>query len=398
MTIKVLHVGKYYPPFAGGIETFSCDLLEALHQQGISVAALVHDHLSPKQHKHLLNAEKTNTDPERFPYPVYRVPTYGSLLFAPLSPTFPFELAKIIQTFQPDILHLHLPNTSAFSALALPCARKIPWILHWHADVDADTNHAMLSLAYPLYRPFEQALCRKAHSILVTSPPYLQASRSLKPWKHKCHIVPLGLSKQHFPEPTQKQLDWANTLWGSAKHRILNVGRLSYYKGQDILIQAAKSLPSDSKVIIVGAGEQQAHLQQQIEQLTLTETVHLAGKLSNAELAALLSNCDLFCLPSIERAEAFGMVLLDAMFYSRAIVASDIPGSGVNWVVREGVNGLRVPRANATALSEGLSTLCNDPTLRQQFGSAGHQLFNELFDIQNISSTIIEHYERLLQE
>lgn len=386
MSIKVLHIGKYYPPFAGGIETFSCDLLNALHQQGITVAAIVHEHQT--------QAEKSET--LTFPYPVYRVPTYGSLLFAPLSPAFPFWLAKTIDAFQPDILHLHLPNTSAFAALALPSARKLPWIIHWHADVETSSNHKLLSLAYPFYRPFEQALCRKAHSILVTSPPYLASSQSLKAWKHKCHVVPLGMSKQHFPQPQVKHIDRANKLWGTATNKILTVGRLSYYKGHDILIQAALQLPPESKVIIVGSGEQQTALQQQIKHHQLEETVILTGRLPNAELAALFTTSDLFCLPSLERAEAFGMVLLNAMFYARAIVASDIPGSGVGWVVNQGVNGLLVPPADPTALADGLQNLCSNPALRQQYGAAGNSRFNQEFDIQNSSRTIIEHYQQVV--
>ncbi len=89
---------------------------------------------------------------------IYRAPCYGRLLYAPISPTFPFWLARAIREFQPDLLHLHLPNTSAFWALLVPAARRLPWVIHWHADVVASTIDRRLALAYRLYRPFEQRL------------------------------------------------------------------------------------------------------------------------------------------------------------------------------------------------------------------------------------------------
>ena len=90
------------------------------------------------------------------------------------------------------------------------------------------------------------------------------------------------------------------------------------------------------------------------------------------------------------------MVLLNAMFYARAIVASDIPGSGVGWVVNQSVNGLLVPPADPTALADGLQKLCSNSELRQQYGAAGNSRFNQEFDIQNSSRTIIEHYQQVV--
>ncbi len=126
--MRVLHVGKYYPPFSGGMEHFIGDLLPSLAQRGIEVAALVHDHsaggLAPVES--VDGAGRVS---------VYRVPSYGRLLYAPVSPRFPVWLKRVTDDFKPDIVHLHLPNTSAFWALVLPGLRRLPWVIHWHADI-----------------------------------------------------------------------------------------------------------------------------------------------------------------------------------------------------------------------------------------------------------------------
>jgi len=109
MHIKVLHIGKYYPPFMGGIENFMQLLMKQQALPGQTknnciVKALVHNHQmsSTLQKETIDNIE------------IIRVPSYGRLLFAPVSPLFPYYLHKTLKSFQPDILHIHMPNTSVF--------------------------------------------------------------------------------------------------------------------------------------------------------------------------------------------------------------------------------------------------------------------------------------------
>ena len=177
--MRVLHIGKYYPPFAGGIEHFLADLLPALQTQGVAAAALVHDE-QPRRHGRWPSRDAA--------IPVYRVPCYGRLLYAPVSPQFPFWLVRALREFRPDLLHLHLPNTSAFWGLAVPAARRLPWIIHWHADVVASLLDRRLALAYRFYRPFEQRLLAASRAVIATGGRRLSVSvsaralRYITPW------------------------------------------------------------------------------------------------------------------------------------------------------------------------------------------------------------------------
>ena len=121
---------------------------------------------------------------------IYRAPSYGNLLFAPVSPAFPIYLLRLMANFKPHILHMHLPNISAFWAMVFSRARKIPWIVQWQSDVVFSEIHARLAAAY---RPFEQHLLRKAARIIVATPPYLSSSSALSKWREKCRVIPLGL-------------------------------------------------------------------------------------------------------------------------------------------------------------------------------------------------------------
>lgn len=390
--MRVLHLGKYYPPFAGGMERFLADLLPALQTQGVAAAAVVHDERPFRR--------SPPPDPAE-PLPIYRAPCHGRWLYAPISPTFPLWLNRAIREFQPDLLHLHLPNTSAFWALALPAARRLPWVIHWQSDVVASTIDRRLALAYRLYRPLEQRLLAASQAIIATSPPYLDASAALAPWRDRCQIIPLGLDPARIPEPEPAARQRAETLWGETlssggrTFRILAVGRLTYYKGHETLIRAAAGLPG-SRVLIVGTGERRAPLDRLIQSLALRGRVSLPGFQPEADLNALLAGCDVLCLPSLERTEAFGLVLLEAMRFGKPVLVSDIAGSGTGWVVRRAGHGALVPPDDPLALAAALRALQADPAHREKLGLAGLSALREQFGIGPVAAAVIEIYRQAL--
>ncbi|MCK5664252.1 MAG: glycosyltransferase, partial [Thiotrichaceae bacterium] len=220
VSMKVLHIGKYYPPFSGGIENFMGDLLPLLSSPKTQICALVHDHSAGKL------AQKETVNNIR----IIRVPSYGRLLYAPISPAFPFYLYQTLKQFQPDIIHIHMPNTSAFWVLFSSRAKKIPWVIHWHSDVIGSAPNKLVAFAYHFYQLFERRLLKRSRKIIATSPNYLHSSSVLKPWKDKTQIIPLGLPEQQVILSSQAKQQ-AEQLWGRSNNRLLAIGRLTYYKG-----------------------------------------------------------------------------------------------------------------------------------------------------------------------
>ncbi len=129
-----------------------------------------------------------------------RCPVWLRLLFTPVSPTFGFWLRGAIRDHEPDVLHLHLPNVSAFWALLLPSAWRLPWVVHWHSDVEPSRFKPLLRLAYPFYAIFERALLDRASVVIPTSAEYLEASVPLGAVREKCRVVPLGLDPARLPD------------------------------------------------------------------------------------------------------------------------------------------------------------------------------------------------------
>ena len=389
MAIKVLHIGKYFPPFFGGIESFMAHLLTAISEAGISVSALVHQHIAgffcPEQKEG---------------FALYRASCFGSLFFAPVSPWFGVELRKVLQREQPTMLHLHMPNTSVFWALLLPSARKLPWIVHWHSDVIGDKPRLAIRLLYPLYRIFERWVLRRAAAIICTSPAYLQSSQPLQQFKHKCVVIPLGLPQLRSGLPSGQ---FKQTFPVDEQHkpplRVLVVGRFSYYKGHRYLLDALAQLPENTRteVVLVGKGELEPELRQQAGSLKLHQVI-FAGNVSDEVLQHWYQWCDCICLPSIERTEAFGMVIIEAARQGKPAIVTDVSGSGMSWVVQHNLTGWVVPAADSQVLAVQLKLLSEQSELLQQAGCMAHKRFIADFSIEQVSRQLNQVYEAVFNE
>lgn len=375
MNLTVLHIGKYFPPEPGGMEVFLADLLHAQRQQGVNAHALVHGAERPE-------------DPEW----LTRVPVQATLIYAPIAIGFRRALAQAIEQIKPDVLHLHMPNNSVFWALTLSKARRIPWVVHWHADVVASNIRFAVKLAYRLYQPFEQAVLERAERIIATSPPYLDASEPLQQWIHKCTVVPLGLSTTPLLEPSTTTL--GATPWQKGTFRILAVGRLAYYKGFETLVKAVSSLPG-VELLIAGEGESRPALESLIQATSpagAKPRVRLLGHVTDTRKYSLLASCDVFCLPSSERTEAFGMVLLEAMSQARPCIASNLAGSGMPWVVAQAQAGMLAEPENPLSWQQAITHLKNNADVRLQMGENGRLALHRLFGINACATQIAYHY------
>lgn len=380
-TVRVIHVGKYFPPDRGGMETYLRDLMFGLLERGIRSVGLVHHSSTSftstaEQYRQGENAIE-----------VTRAGSWFRLLFTPVSPMFPWLLRRLIKMHRPRLLHLHLPNPSAFSVLLLPSARRLPWVIHWQSDVLTPKSSWALRLGYALYKPFESALLKRASRIIVTSVNYLDTSRTLAPFRDTCRVIPLGVNDR-FSDNRGPDATWLP----DAPLKVLAIGRLTHYKGFDTLLKAMTQL-SHVRLDLVGDGEQLTNLNELGQSLGILDRVRFYGDVGDEEKDRLLQACDCLCLPSNDRAESFGLVLVEAMSAGKACVITDVPGSGMTWVVDANRTGLIVAPDNSAALGAALNKLDNDRSLLKELGTRGRKKYEKELTINASASAVSELYD-----
>ena len=127
----------------------------------------------------------------------------------------------------------------------------------------------------------------------------------------------------------------------------------------------------------------------------MAHKVVFPGRIEERDLAAYYHAADVFCLPSCEQSEAFGIVQLEAMACAKPIVNCDL-GNGVNFVAPHGVCALSVPARDPAALAGALSGLLADAGRRNALGAAGLDRVTGMFSVRRMVDEHVALYRELL--
>jgi glycosyltransferase involved in cell wall biosynthesis len=109
-----------------------------------------------------------------------------------------------------------------------------------------------------------------------------------------------------------------------------------------------------------------------------------------------MKNCDLFCLPSVSRNEAFGLVLVEALYFGKPLVTTNVEGSGMNYVNKHNETGLIVPPKNSKALAEAINTILSNEKLYEKFSKNALERFKE-FEIDSVADKTLNLYQEVLK-
>ena len=369
--MKVLQLGKFYP-IKGGVECVMEIFTEGLAERGYpsDMLCAAHDgHVGD-----IILGEES------------RIMCAHSLLKVAatmISPMMIVRLRKICHEY--DIIHIHHPDPMATLALFLS-GYKGRVVLHWHSDI------LKQKFLLRFFKPLQSWLIRRADLILGTTPVYVEESPFLKDVQHKTSFLPIGVDP--YPWLSDEIKDIRAQYPG--KKIIFSMGRLVSYKGYEYLISAMTHLPEEYVLLIGSDGPLKEQLQQQIEELGLKDRVTLLGGLKEEKKQAYFGACDVFCLSSVMKTEAYAIVLVEAMSLGRPIVATEIPESGVSWVNAHEVSGLNVPVRDPEALAEAIHKICGDPELWKHYSQGARQRYDDTFTKDEMINNLIETYTQLL--
>ena len=370
--MKILQLGKFWP-VRGGVERVMADLMAGFSARGIDCdmmcaassgrgsISVLSEHSSLITHRTWVKAASTT-----------------------IAPSMVAQLKKIASTY--DIIHVHHPDPMAAMAL-LFSGYKGHVVLHWHSDI-LKQKHLVR-----LYRPLQHWLIDRADVIIGTTPEYISKSPDLVGAISKVVCVPIGVDAiEADPEGAE-----AIRARYPGKTIVYFMGRLIGYKGLEHLIDAARYLSDRYVILIGGDGPLRGELQQRINDLGVAGKVVLLGRIDSHLVSAYYTACHVFCLPSVMKTEAFGIVQIEAMSLGKPVVATRIHGSGTAWVNSHGVSGLNVPVAAPREIADAIMEITSDSECYASFCRGAKQRFYDNFRIDSMIDRCLDIYNNILK-
>jgi len=373
--VKVLHLGKFDGD-VGGIERYLRALLGGLPEDIVPVNLVANDDARTDEHR-------------QYRYLTVRTASHGIVASVAVAPSMPLIARRLHREHRFDIVHLHFPDPlGQLTAMTLP--RSIKRVVSWHSDIIKQRT------ALAVYRPFLNAFVRDADAIIGATPQHFSSSQQMAPGKPRQlrKVIPYGFDPDALGWTDAARRTRATLeLERGCRPTIFTVGRHVYYKGFDVLIRAMRAV--DAVLWIGGRGPLTENLQRAAQEAGVSDRVRFPGFIPDAELIAYYDACDVFCMPSTERAEQFGLVQLEAMHCGKPVVATRL-GTGVEYVTLDDVTGLLVEPGNEQALGQALSRLLGDPQLRVRLGEAGRRRVAEEFSVAQMVEKTVALYRSLV--
>lgn len=368
--IKILQVNKLYYPDIGGIERTVQHIAESLKER-TEMSVLV---CQPKGKgiKEIVNG-----------VPVHRCGSFGIFFSLPISLSLLWELRK--EARDKDILQFHAPFPLGDLACLISGYRgKV--VLYWHSDVVKQKKLMVL------YRPIMKLFLKRVDAIIVGADGVINGSSYLSPFKNKCVTIPFAVNGE-IEKKGKRYLEQA--VPNLSKYcKFLFVGRLVYYKGIDILLEAFRMV-KDAELTVIGCGNLEKDLKRYVSDQGLGDRIHFLGKVEEEQLNRAFSSCDVFVLPSVAKSEAFGLVQLEAMAYGKPVINTNLP-SGVPEVSIHGITGLTVEPGNVLELGNAMQWFVNHPQERNIMGVEARKRLESQYTLNVMSNRILKLYENLL--
>ena len=372
-TVRIALVSPYSWTYPGGVTRHIEALAAELLAQGHDVRILTPVDRDTRKVAWLHGGAR----PASRPLPEHAValggtiamPFNGAMSNLAMTPSALARLRHELRTGGYDVVHVHSPDAFWVSWDAVMSARA-PVVATFHAYATGHATAATLHLC---------GFIRRANRMAVRIAVSEAAAWTVKRWYGgEARVIPNGVD---LPEPG------AHTV--KADDGVLDVvfvGQAVERKGLPVLLSAFEGLRDHvpARLTLVGPTHDEV-----APLLYDDRDITALGKVGDDEKARVLARADVLCAPSLG-GESFGMVLTEAFAHGTPVVASDI--AGYRDVVRDGVDGVLVPRADATAVAAALRDLALDPERRRTMGAAARERA-ERFAWPHVAEEVVAAYE-----
>lgn len=363
--LKILEVNKAYYPHVGGIESLVKQYAEDFSRKSDLIVLVCRDGRGKTINEKISGAK------------IIRSGSFGTYFSCPLSISFIRNFRRLAE--KSDIIHINTPFPLADLAVLLS-GYKGRIVISWHSDVVKQKKLLFF------YKPIMMKFLKRADLILTATQGHIDSSPYISKFREKCRVIPYGINIREYLNIQRKPILTEKLIDKSAV-KVFFTGRLVYYKGVEILLKAFRNV-HNCELFIAGTGTLETSLKEYAGSHNM-DNVHFMGFLPDNDLKCAFADCDIFVLPSVANSEAFGIVQLEAMVYSKPVINTSLP-TGVPHVSVDGVSGITVEPSSPIQLANAINMLAGDKNLREAYGKNAFRRVHDIFDSGKILDEVFE--------
>jgi len=399
--MKILHILNHSFPLLDGYTSRSQNILKAQREMGWSPVVLT----SSKHEDDLKRSCPRKEIIDGFTFyrtgksPLKTTPLLAELM---LLVVLLRRLMQILGLEKPDIIHAHSPVLNYFPAWLAGRIFGLPVVYEIRASwEDAGVDHNTYkknSLKYSLVQTLETWACNQVEQVAVLCDGIRRDMASRGVDFHKMTPVFNGINPDNL-KPSPPDMDLMNQ-WNLSGKRVIGfIGSFYRYEGLDLLIEAFSRIASDNPdlvLLLIGSGEVERELKEQISHLNLGERVLMPGRMPHHRIRSVYALMDVMVYPrrSIRLTELVTPLKpLEAMAMGKAVIASDIGGH--RELITHKETGILFPAGDATALSRVIISALEDRELLAGLGKAGIHYVMENKTWRETTAVYKQIYSRL---
>jgi len=290
-----------------------------------------------------------------------------------------------VETFKPDIIHVHHTMINAWAARFIRSVYGTKFILTSHGSC----LHTIIK-DRRYFRLTRDAMYAANAVTVVSGDTRVKLMRTFgNELSAKTRTIPGGVRLSLFP-PKRPKVDGLRAKLGlQGKKVALFTGRLITEKGVEYLVKAAKTM--NGNVVIAGDGPQRPHLEELVKKMKLTNVTILPFVRKYEEFLDLYYLADCFVSPAVWD-EPLGLTIIEAMASKTPVIVTR--KGGVTMAVKDGVNGIFVRPRDAGEIAAAVNKLFADPKLCAKMGERGRAVVEKRFTWTNIA----ERFDKLYRD
>jgi 1,2-diacylglycerol 3-alpha-glucosyltransferase len=327
-------------------------------------------------------------------YTVRTIPSLPAFVYAGLRFTLPLGFSlRDVRAFKPDVIHSHTPFAAGWEAVRAARELEVPLVGTHHTFFDFYLKHVGLDYPWVRRASWRFAVAYNARCTAVVSPTQALAIELMR---HGLGVSPIRIPNiidtKRFRPPTDLERERAKRSYGFSGPVITYVGRLSYEKSVEQVLEAFSRLSPDVHLLIVGDGPERARLEAQAIKLPNGEKVVFTGFLDGLELVEAFHAADI-CM-SASKSENMPLAILEALATGLPVVAVD--SLGMREILEDNGDAFLLPPDRPDLLAEKARMLLRDGELRTRFALRAREAALQ-YSAASVTERFVALYQDLIQ-